>query len=133
MLDTIYKVVADKILSQWCKIVKVWDNWSIFYNTIARIEKNYKSDIDTYYSTHWNIIYMPDYEIIGHPVMIGDVLDWINNKTHTDIPYWLDEEETEVVIKWLDKRKPIEDQSEECITYIYSLLPTNTDANKEKK
>ena len=66
-------------------------------------------------------------EIIWHPVMIGDVLDWIE-------PYWwvfaqsvnLDIERTRKGTLLLSvrkqKRKPIDDQSDECIDYVYSLI-----------
>ena len=47
-----------------------------------------------------------------NPIRIGDVLD-----------YW-DFEGTEYALieKWKNKRLPIDDQSEECIDFVYSLI-----------
>lgn len=70
-----------------------------------------------------------------HPVMIWDVLDWIKTnlkeKTYyTTIEYW---EKQKYFRQWLcarmavskdlrtQPRLPIEDQSEECISFIYNL------------
>lgn len=53
--------------------------------------------------------------------LIGDVLDFVAEHDKT-IPYWLSEEETEIVILRTNKREPIENQSEECIKFIYDLI-----------
>lgn len=133
----IYEKIADKTLSFWCKVKshhnrksKEWYTNDIF---ISNSLKNY------YYHScpiDWEYIWKPRYksdsiEIIWHPVMIWDVLDWIDkNIKHTefDIASFID-------IKWrisiykvnllrnrIDYRKPIEDQSEECIDFIYNLI-----------
>ena len=69
----------------------------------------------------WNL------EIIGHPVMIGDVIDYINEDIYPGAGYdqvfyhsW--ESVVDVVNLWGEKRKPIEDQSDGCINFIYSLI-----------
>lgn len=66
-------------------------------------------------------------EIIWHPVMIGDVIDWIE-------PYWRGyaqdvkfskERKRKIditLLQWDKKREPIETQSDECIDFIYSLI-----------
>lgn len=57
-------------------------------------------------------------KIIGHPVMIGDVLDWIEKQPEEKewlCVWW-------VLSRWEDKRKPIDDQTDECIDFIYSLI-----------
>ena len=66
-------------------------------------------------------------EIIWHPVMIGDVIDWIE-------PYWKgyaqdvrfsQERKRKIdiaLLQWDKKREPIEAQSDECIDFIYSLI-----------
>lgn len=66
-------------------------------------------------------------EIIWHPVMIGDVIDWID-------PYWcgyaqdlrFSQERKRkiniVLLQWDKKRESIESQSDECIDYVYSLI-----------
>ena len=68
-------------------------------------------------------------EIIWHPVMIWDVIDWIE-------PYWCfytqdigsSQERKKkiniVLLQWHKKREPIDAQSDECIDDIYSLIPS---------
>lgn len=78
-------------------------------------------DVDWFYTNDWY------YEFIWHPVMIGDVIDYIE-------PYWkgyaqdvrFDRERKRKIdialLQWDKKREPIEKQSDECIDYIYSLI-----------
>ena len=66
-------------------------------------------------------------EIIWHPVMIGDVIDWIE-------PYWrgwaqdvkFSKERKRkidiILLQWGKKRESIEAQSDGCIDFIYSLI-----------
>jgi len=54
------------------------------------------------------------------PVMIWDVLDWMQPKYWIWIPDL--ENRSEVCMKREHKRKPIEEQSEECIDFIYNLI-----------
>lgn len=66
-------------------------------------------------------------EIIWHPVTIGDVIDWIE-------PYWkgyaqdvkFSKERKRkidiVILQWDRKRESIEEQSDNCIDYVYSLI-----------
>ncbi len=46
-------------------------------------------------------------------VMIWDVLDWIKNNPRPAL---------QIFKFWELTRKPIEDQSEECIEFIYNLI-----------
>ena len=81
-------------------------------------------------------------EIIWHPVMIWDVIDWIEKKQfdiHKPIPwFWFEEDEKisdesklyliqdyyvdNIIAYWGTKRESIEFQSDECVDYIYSLI-----------
>jgi len=61
---------------------------------------------------------------------IWDVLDWVNKNIEKSfieekpvIYDWLDDYRQDILYKWHEARKPIQDQSDECIRYIYSLLP----------
>lgn len=47
------------------------------------------------------------------PVMIGDVLDWMEERM-----IW----PFEILIIWKTKREPLDKQSDDCVNYIYSLL-----------
>lgn len=101
MIDKIYDVIADKTLSLWC----------FYFSEITRKKETYDWSVWTNYIR----------KVIWHPVMIGDVLNFVAEHDKT-IPYWLSEEETEIVILRLEKRKPIEYQSDECINFIFELI-----------
>ena len=82
----------------------------------------------------WNL------EIIGHPVMIGDVMDFFEEHSETDegtvtqwdgvktIKMWCTKEKKIEILNynlflvWKKKRNPIEEQSNECIDFIYNLI-----------
>ena len=55
------------------------------------------------------------------PVMIGDVLDWMD--------FWfieqkyLTESVSNILIRWKTKRESLDKQSDDCITYIFNKLP----------
>lgn len=94
----------------------------IYYNTNVKYEPkeliNNTSHI--YRDIDW-------YKIIWHPVMIWDVFQWFqDNKSleylNNDIMNTRDKIRQYLPAYWENKRKPIEDQSEECIEYIYNLL-----------
>lgn len=90
---------------------------------------------DSLYST--NIEGYKHAEIIGHPVMIGDVMDYFENIALDKIYdyIWVKKEEIPDLILqktkdammkifplWKQKRLPIEEQSDECIDFVYSLI-----------
>lgn len=68
---------------------------------------------------------------IWHPVMIWDVMDWTFEEKDYQYSlayddYWnarheVDEKIWELMRLREYKRKPIEDQSDECVTFIYNL------------
>lgn len=62
------------------------------------------------------------FEIIWHPVMIGDVLDWIHINDKWYLPEWFDRSSITKLLRIYNKtRKPIDDQDDECIEFIYNL------------
>lgn len=114
----IYEVIADKTLSFWCK----------YFHKRYNEDKTESETILCRYTTENNSLKAND-KIIWHPVMIWDVLDWIevNNiskKLFIDMPEWMTFNSPVNVIDfhWREKRKPIENQSDECIDYIFTLL-----------
>ncbi len=50
------------------------------------------------------------------PVLIGDVFDYMEVE-RTLVPF-----KTELTLAWWKKREPIDSQSEECISYVFSLI-----------
>lgn len=116
-LEAIYQEMANKELTPWCCVeVKAQNEYGDFTYRLSRWDERPTSEIK---------------EIIGHPVMIGDVLDWIE-------PYWSgyvqSVEFTErrrrkmnlVLLQRDNKRLPIDEQSDGCIDYVYSLIPSKS-------
>ncbi len=111
MLERIYEVIADKMLIFWCKVESPSeDNAPWIYINDCKV---YWLDIERVHTEKDS-----ELKIIWHPVMIGDVLDWLskNHKNYYD---------TQMII--LRERsyytKPINDQSDECIKFVFDLLP----------
>ena len=151
-LEAIYKEIANKKVSFGCRYMhngyrytvddsnyrlrKEWDNYYLYITTFCNCPREIAEQYNDF-SNQWAV------EIIGHPVMIGDVIDWIENKEfNVNVPimwFWFDDgdysDETKLFLiqkhcsekacsLWEHKRKSIEDQSDECIDYVYSLIPS---------
>lgn len=131
MIDKIYEVAADKTLSEWCiiqtrenscDICSPWEycwhkqyfrKWSMWYDETIFFDR-WRIKLEDWIS-YWEWFW---YKIIWHPVMIGDVLDYLQSNS-------LLSECIDLLWIWNNKRKPIENQSEECITYIYNLITSH--------
>lgn len=126
-IDAIYAKIANKELSFWCEIKKwnvflkiIWSEvwwtfiliWPWFRKYIAEIEEIAKS------------------KIIGHPVMIGDVMEYFNEwniviswfewMQKSEIIKW--EKTLHLINFWKKLTKPIEDQTDDCIDFVYNLI-----------
>ena len=130
-IEVIYKEMANKELTPWCCVeVKAQNEYGDFTYRLCRGDERPTTEIK---------------EIIGHPVMIGDVIDWIEKKdfdVNKKIPWFWFEDEKEIddesklfliqdyytnkiIAFWDKKRESIETQSDECIDYVYSLIQKN--------
>ncbi len=113
-INAIYEKIADKTLSFGCRV--------IFRENIKKEYLPYESImVDDRKNYDWWVLFTDilnkyiDKKIIWHPVMIWDVLDYLKwQPEYYNIWYW-----------WKNKRKPIEDQSDKCIDYIYNLISEN--------
>lgn len=152
-IKAIYKEMANKDLSFGCKV-----KFSKWIYTI--INKENVWSLNSYVTENWaihNTIVIEDRvnsrcylieEIIWHPVMIWDVLDYFKEERFycsrcKKIVDWRDVSdhncwgeyycnicnndslvniEDDIVFYWGEKRKPIDKQSERCIDFIYSLI-----------
>lgn len=123
IIDKIYEVVADKTLSFGCNIYfSVRNEWDYFsyiteYPNFTYLVDNHKivtHDIKDWCLKCW-LERWDEKKIIWHPVMIGDLLDYMQSN------YMLGEC---IDLLWVrnDKRKPIDEQSEYCIRYVYDLI-----------
>lgn len=117
-IKKIYEAMADKTLSFGC-IIQTWDTYFVVQSY---------DETDNNYIHIWKIQYLPDnkkkigiqintnlikmqsvwFEIIGHPVMIGVILEHIEKNKINTVCFELTEE---ILFLWEDKTKPIEDQS----------------------
>ena len=146
-IAVIYQEMADKKLTLGCKVK--FSKW--IYSIIDRENVWF---LDPYKGVDWDIhntIVIEDgvnsrcysiEEIIWRPVMIWDVIDWIEKKTfdiNKQIPwFWFEEDEEisdgskllliqdyyvdNIISYWDTKREPVEAQSDDCIDFIYSLI-----------
>lgn len=155
MIDSIYEKIARKDLSFGCEIKKkniyfkiLWSEvgWNFFL--IWPAFKQYLTTIED----------IAKCEIIWHPVMIGDVMDFIernfpdwihcieckkwkilSDNFNDDTIFYCDNEDCEFLSKfywdeafchnmelydwfWEEKRKPITEQSDECVKFVYNLI-----------
>ena len=74
------------------------------------------------YIQHWWAIEWWWWKVYD-PVMIWDVIDRID-KTWNYLDESYNYTENTILRKRKEKRKPLSEQSDDCIRYIYSLLPS---------
>ena len=54
---------------------------------------------------------------------IGDVLDWYDKNNPAHLWWWNWEINGEIIVRmWYKLRHPIEEQSDECIEFVYNLI-----------
>ena len=116
MLEVIYEEMSDKTLSFGCNVIHE-DDLSI----IARNKDNHW-DFQVYnIKMEWISSECNECEIgniIWHPVMIWDVLDYIDEKEW----YLASDEYESIVHSFTYFRKPIEEQDIATIEFVYSLI-----------
>lgn len=108
-LDAIYKEIADKELTSWCVII---------LNTQDALGRNYRYTISRGDER-------PEDEIkaiIWHPVMFGDVFEFLGKLAEDYDLEWYRQELEDLICVREKKRKAIDDQSDICLNYVYSLL-----------
>jgi len=121
-IKRIYEVIADKTLGFGCGM-ESWIMWSkaTYISQIFETDSEFNCIL-----LHWENktfdVDVSEFNVIWHPVMIWDVLDWIwFPKLNINRPFGVGTF-TKLLHFRTEKRKPIEDQSIECIDFIYSLL-----------
>jgi len=121
-IKAIYDKIANKELTFGCK-AKIEDyNWTEYNVIIVNLK-------EWYYKIWDELRFINEFEletekIIGHLIMIWDVLDYLNIETVNnliDFNYEDITEEWKIINLWKYKRKPIEEQDDEVIDYIYNL------------
>lgn len=128
-IDKIYEVIANKKLTFGCKVKYKYEKTKENSCIITKVE--YNPTFTSFYTTNWYIQSEKVIsEIIWHLVMIWDILHynsimWGNLfeviiKWNRDNYFY----ENDLFINkyWNKKNKPIEDQSDECIEFIFNLI-----------
>lgn len=118
----IYEVIADKTLNFgcWCLL----ENWEAAVFVSTHRDTYDIPDGNMYIVNRENEIKVyPKNRIkeIWHKVMIWDVLDWWEKADNINMR-WYEDHLTPILSKRKYKRKPIDEQSDECINYVYDLL-----------
>jgi len=113
MIDKIYEVIADKTLNFWCRLKDTFREYYVWDE--GRI---YNIGGDWFQSGDIEDDSIDEMKIIWHPVMIWDILNYlVNSQPH--IP-------RKLLKVWKELHKKIDEQSEECITFIYNLIKDAT-------
>lgn len=122
MIDKIYEVVADKTLTFWC-VVSVSD-WE---NTYLKTVVSKSNDTIQITWLDWPVSVKHWDKIIWCPVMIWDIMDWMERLARDE--NWERKADNTIPVDWPNlimkrfyKRKPIENQPIECILFVYSLI-----------
>jgi len=125
MKDIIYKEVSDKTLSFGCWVRT--DKRKLRLS--SRTFKDPINDMD-YFLEDWEKIYIE--EIVWHPVMIWDIIDYMNynelglekiGEDLTDVVGDITEKYSRIgLAKYTHIRLAIEFQSEECVEHIYKII-----------
>jgi len=126
VIHMIYDKDKKDIITKWKAIWKMMSKTDtlLWWNQIVRLEaikdvnfwrvledcQDYRIYKTLYY--RWNTI--------GHPIMIGDVLDWAwkpwNPKN------WFKWADSVILKRWEKKREKLENQSIRCINNIYQFM-----------
>ena len=134
-IKRIYEVIADKTKEYYYKCPRCWGKLSLEgYSSCGRGEWDY----DRWTCKKcWELTYEEDEKVYKNeevvykqlPIMIWDVLDWIWWWTYISEcknNYWYYEIDKRAIVDitnlYTYKRNPIEDQSDECIDFIYWLI-----------
>jgi len=128
MINVIYEKVANKELIMGCKMYSqiAWKNFILVDKNKFIINVGY---VEKILELNWQE------EIIWHPVLIWDILDYIDKNAelfakakHINWGIEVDLKAREWYVIWLYNyfiwrhRLIIEKQTEECIKYIYNLI-----------
>lgn len=140
-IASIYQEMANKELNLGCKIkveyltyyhwetggeesyskednLIIWADW-IASNGEVELDESYLSKADP----NWYIEELETYiKIIWHPIMIGSIFErYSSNKWFINAQFVI-----ELIDKWAGYDTPIEAQSDECVDFVYSLIPSKS-------
>ena len=126
-LTAIYKEIANKKVSFGCRYMhdgyrytvddsnyrlkKEWNSYCLYIGSICNCPIEIVEQYNEY-KNYWVV------EIIWHPVMIGTIFErYSSSRWFINAQFVM-----ELIDKWTGYDNPIDDQAEECIDYVYSLI-----------
>lgn len=121
-LETIYKEIANKELTFGCKyLVSDITDWGDFFTRENEGEclsfRWCSEDLVFLFWEEERKTYKLK-EIIGHPIMIWTIFERYSSSRWFINSQFI----TKLVDKWTSYDKPINEQSDECVDFIYSLI-----------
>lgn len=133
-IKVIYETIANKERTFGCNYIIKDRNWHEYEVRETEWECVNFTYWDSYEVDEWYDSYDINYlvSIIWHPVMIWDVISYLRKPFNTfieGIPVGIHLEVdsyikniNSLLTEWIDARLPIEQQSDECINFVYSLI-----------
>jgi len=129
---TIIELWAPILQEYWYDDGNFWDEWYIvWYSDDSLISMSWDwecIDFDTDYIKDilsWKEE-LPDYikgiSIIGHPILLSDVLNYTENLINEEWLVYDFRTITEILSEWNNKFPTYEEQSESCKELIYNLI-----------
>ena len=133
-IKAIYEAMADKDRTFGCKYLVADRDWDTYI-----VRETDGECVDLTYWDEYQVEYGNDMtetrrliEVIWHPVMLGDVISYLREPFDTFIEWQPVGKNWEVdsyfknmnnlLIKWENVRSSIDEQSKDCIDFIYSLI-----------
>lgn len=123
-----------------------WDEDNLYIRNVIFSNDFYDEEEEIKYSDVYNFEYLDESdieenqryfyfgeklegnEIIWHPIMIGDIYDFFekNNFTKYKRTLWINGNnvnfDKSLAMLWTEKRKPIEEQDNDCVEFVYNLI-----------
>lgn len=121
-LEAIYEEIANKELTFGCKAKHTTKRWLIYDVILVwqmiYWEKYFVRSDSLWYDVEW--VYEKDwtFETIWHPIMLGAIFEWYSSKKWFISSQFI----MELIEKWTWYDRPIEEQSDECVNFVYSLI-----------
>lgn len=125
-ISAIYAEMANKELTFWCQLL-IENKWN-YITRVIWIKEDWLLECDNWWSYHqepmtpnetWRMQYK---ENIWHPIMIWDVMYYIRKKYWNNYS-WFHADRDKLIDLRSKEREPIEWQYDECVNFVYSLIP----------
>ena len=116
-IQAIYKEIANKDIDEWCIIEADWERGIILdYNWTRAYVWRQRWDFEKF-DDYQHLLIKFWYKVIWRPVMIGSIFErYSSSRWFINAQFVM-----ELIDKWTWYDRPIEEQSDECVNFVYSL------------